>query len=132
MLVFPAASPGARHRDKRLVGIVIMQHWAFAGQRLAKAQIETFRDFDRGRPGRVVAHGRYGRPLCSSWRLKADYIEQGSFTSGHATVRKPSVRAPELVKAGHALHHLGTSYSNPFQCCHGLSPGSLTKLVTRQ
>src|SRR5437868_5452354 len=55
LLVFPAAAPGARHRNERLVGVVVVHHRAVAGLGAAIAEIETFGNFDGGEARGVVA-----------------------------------------------------------------------------
>ncbi len=125
VLVFPARTPGAGHRDEGLVGVVVVHHRAVAGPGLAVAEVEALADLDGGEPRRVVADRRGHRPAAACRRLEADDVEQRALAARHLDVRQAPVEALEVLEARHALHHFLAREIKSRKLFHGVLLGVL-------
>src|SRR5258708_25640522 len=74
VLVFPARTPSARHRDEGLVGIVIVHHRAATRFGPAIAELKSLTDLDGLETSRVVADRRRHRAAFVFWRLESDDV----------------------------------------------------------
>jgi hypothetical protein len=69
----PFAAPAPGHGDESLVGVVVVHQRAFAGLRLAIAEVEAFGNPDRGHGRGVVAYRGRRSFTIRVGRLKTDY-----------------------------------------------------------
>src|SRR5262249_50196183 len=118
LLVLPAASPGARHRNEGLVGVVIVHHRTIAGFGAAIAEIETFGNLDRCKARGIVAdRGGHGPAL--AWRrLKADDVIEFANAALHLAVGQPAIGTLEILEPRDTFHHFGPGQTGTRQGFH--------------
>src|SRR5262249_7309611 len=104
--VLPRAAPNSRHRDKGLVSVVVMHHWAFARLGAAIAEIEPLGNRNGRHPRRIVADRRDDSIVFVIGRLKADDIIQRPLATRSLAVGKPAIGTFEVFEPRHALHHV--------------------------
>ena len=122
VLVFPARTPSAGHRDEGLVGVVIVHHRAATRFGPAIAEIKSLADLDGREPCRVVANRRRHRAAFAFGRLKSDDVVERALATRHLAVGQSAVKPFEVFETGDALYHLGPGQCNPRQRFHEIPP----------
>src|SRR5205085_10917630 len=108
-----ATAPRARHRNERLVGVVVVHHRSVTGFRAAVAEVKTFGNPDRGETRGFIADRRGDGAAFALWRLKSDDIVEGAKALLHLAVGKSAVGPFQVPEKGNALQHVGAGNAGP-------------------